>query len=120
MLALPLSFVVTLLGFHIALSNAQDITQCPRAETVYNAPNGLVYRTCTGTDYVGTSYRIVANTASAAACVQLCAQDVANACDKSVSWPLVASCWVDELQEPVIRTSSQAIADIPFPGIRQY
>ncbi|GAB7366515.1 hypothetical protein MBLNU230_g8506t1 [Neophaeotheca triangularis] len=46
--------------------------------------SSCVSRTCPGTDYVGTSYQVVGNTANAAACVQLCARDTANACDKSV------------------------------------
>lgn len=73
-----------LLALYATYSEAQALTACPRAESTYTAASGLVYKTCTGTDYVGTSYRITPNIANAQACVQLCAQDTANACDKSV------------------------------------
>ena len=80
----PSLLLSILLSFYAFPTHAQVITQCPRAQTTYTSPSGLVYKTCTGTDYQGTSYRVVPNTANAAACVQLCAQDTANACDKSV------------------------------------
>lgn len=80
----PRSLAVSVLLSFYAHTNAQVITQCPRAETTYTSPSGRVYNTCTGTDYHGTSYQVVSNTANAAACVPLCDQDTANACDKSV------------------------------------
>ena len=75
-------FLPPLLFLYLTTGSAQAITKCPSAETTYTSPDGLVYKTCTGTDYEGASAQIVPNIANAAACVQLCA--TTTPCDKSV------------------------------------
>ncbi|CAK4033189.1 galactose oxidase precursor [Lecanosticta acicola] len=78
----PFPILAPLLGLYAVISSAQVLTKCPSAETTYTSPDGLVYKTCTGTDYQGTDAQLVPDIADAAACVALCAKTIP--CDKSV------------------------------------